>query len=317
MKKKDPKSNPVLTLIAISERSGNVRRFQLSRKSVRFLLVFCALAFVGFSAFLMDYIDVRFDNVYLNREHEQTMESNARLSHVGEYQGAQIEALTDRITAIQRDLDRMRDFDSSIRRMTNLNPEAVEEEQTGLGGAAEDPADARSAPEGVVRLRSLEAALVGLETRAERRVTSLESLRRQLTSREGALVSVPSIWPVRGWVSSEFGYRLSPFTGRRAMHHGIDIAARTGTPIIAPANGAVEFVGTNGGYGNTIIVRHGGGLATMYGHLQASLVHEGQMVRRGQKIALLGNTGRSTGPHLHYEIRLNGVPVNPRRYLNR
>ncbi|RJR51305.1 MAG: M23 family metallopeptidase [Desulfobacteraceae bacterium] len=125
------------------------------------------------------------------------------------------------------------------------------------------------------------------------------------------LTAVCADWPVSGDFTSGFGIRKSPFTGRKEFHEGIDIAAGRGTPIFAPAEGIVESVGRLRGYGLQVSIEHGHGLVTSYSHLKKILVKAGQKVRKGQKIALVGNTGRSSGPHLHYEVRLNGVPLDP------
>jgi murein DD-endopeptidase MepM/ murein hydrolase activator NlpD len=129
------------------------------------------------------------------------------------------------------------------------------------------------------------------------------------------LASTPSIWPTKGWLSSRFGYRISPFTERKEMHKGIDISSRLGTPVIAPADGVVISSGRNGSFGKMVSIRHGNGFLTKYAHLQKILVKKGQAVKRGEKIGLVGKTGRSTGPHLHYEVHLKGVPLNPLRYI--
>jgi murein DD-endopeptidase MepM/ murein hydrolase activator NlpD len=120
---------------------------------------------------------------------------------------------------------------------------------------------------------------------------------------------------VDGWKTSSFGYRRSPFTGRRELHKGLDIAAPNGSPIIAPADGVVTYSARKGLMGNMISIKHGYGLLTRYGHLSKMLKKKGEKVERGEIIALVGSTGRSTGPHLHYEVRLNGVPVNPEKYI--
>jgi murein DD-endopeptidase MepM/ murein hydrolase activator NlpD len=109
--------------------------------------------------------------------------------------------------------------------------------------------------------------------------------------------------------------RRDPFNGRRKMHEGLDIAARTGTPVVATADGIVSSVRTEAGYGKVAVVDHGYGYRTIYGHNSRIYVKVGQRVRRGDRIAAVGNTGRSTGSHIHYEVRLNGVPVNPKKYL--
>src|SRR5437870_10980734 len=126
---------------------------------------------------------------------------------------------------------------------------------------------------------------------------------------------VPTLWPVRGLVTSPFGVRTSPYGEGREMHPGIDISAQYGLPVTAAGNGEVIFAGRDPGYGGLVIVDHGGRLDTLYGHLSALYVREGQSVRCGQAIGAVGATGRATGAHLHYEVRVNGAPVDPRRYL--
>jgi hypothetical protein len=126
--------------------------------------------------------------------------------------------------------------------------------------------------------------------------------------------SLPSAWPARGWITSIFGSKRG--WGRVSrFHEGIDIAGPRGTPIMAPGDGVVTFTGYKGGYGKTVIVDHGYGISTLYGHCSILYVDEGQRVKRGGLIAAIGNTGRSTGPHLHYEVRVDGVPVDPMLYL--
>lgn len=125
----------------------------------------------------------------------------------------------------------------------------------------------------------------------------------------------PSIWPVNGVVRSSFGRRSDPFNGEGAFHAGVDLSASVGTPVKVTADGVVEVVTSVGRYGRLIVVDHGGGLQTYYGHLSQFLVVPGQEVRRGEVVGLSGATGRVTGPHLHYEIRIHGTPVNPYNYL--
>lgn len=150
---------------------------------------------------------------------------------------------------------------------------------------------------------------------AESQRRSFEELQAALKKIRQRLNCTPSIWPARGWVSSGFGYRRDPFTGLRQFHEGLDISNRIGTPVVAPADGVVVQVWKDWKMGLTLKISHGYGITTLYGHLHKVLVEVGQRVKRGQKIALMGNTGRSTGPHLHYEIRLNGKAVNPRHYI--
>ncbi|MCP4397951.1 MAG: M23 family metallopeptidase [bacterium] len=132
---------------------------------------------------------------------------------------------------------------------------------------------------------------------------------------QSLLDSTPSVWPVKGWVTSGFGTRKSPFTGKRTAHSGLDIATKSGTPIIAPANGIVSFAGTKGAFGKVMVIDHGNSYTTFYAHCKTLLKKVGDKVKRGDQIAKVGNTGRSTGSHLHYEVRVNGVTLNPNKYI--
>ena len=127
--------------------------------------------------------------------------------------------------------------------------------------------------------------------------------------------SAPNLWPVEGQVTASFGERIDPFNGEGAFHSGVDISANVGSAVIAPADGAVTFADFLGGYGRAIMVDHGHGISTRYGHLSSFAVTAGQYVHRGDTIGYVGTSGRTTGPHLHYEVRINDVPVNPYKYL--
>jgi murein DD-endopeptidase MepM/ murein hydrolase activator NlpD len=127
--------------------------------------------------------------------------------------------------------------------------------------------------------------------------------------------SAPNLWPVEGQVTGSFGERIDPFNGEGAFHSGVDIGSSFGAPIIAPADGVVTFSELLGGYGKAIMIDHGNGISTRYGHLSGYAVTAGQSVHRGDVIGFVGESGRSTGPHLHYEVRINDTPVNPYKYL--
>jgi len=127
--------------------------------------------------------------------------------------------------------------------------------------------------------------------------------------------AAPNLWPVEGKVTGSFGERIDPFNGEGAFHSGVDISSPVGTQIIAPADGVVVLSEFTGGYGRCIEINHGNGISTRYGHLSGFAVAEGQTVHRGDVIGFVGDSGRSTGPHLHYEVRINDTPVNPYKYL--
>ncbi len=136
-----------------------------------------------------------------------------------------------------------------------------------------------------------------------------------LSERQSLLNATPNIKPARGWFTSRFGYRIDPFTGRPEMHAGLDIAGPPGTPIYAPADGIVSHVGFESGYGKLVSIDHGYGVITRYAHNSRIFVEQGQKVKRWDVISAIGSTGRSSGPHLHYEVRIHGVPVDPMNYI--
>jgi len=154
----------------------------------------------------------------------------------------------------------------------------------------------------------LRGLLQGLESR-------LRYVRRDVEKREALASSTPSIWPAQGWLTGYFGGRSDPFTGEPAQHQGIDISTEKGQPVFATADGVVDGAAYSGDYGNLIVLKHGFGLATRYGHLSKFAVKPGDRVKRGDVIGYVGSTGRSTGAHLHYEILTNGRLINPLQLL--
>jgi murein DD-endopeptidase MepM/ murein hydrolase activator NlpD len=150
------------------------------------------------------------------------------------------------------------------------------------------------------------ATMVGLTMGLTRNATTADWIRAN---------SAPNVWPVEGQVTGSFGERIDPFNGEGAFHSGVDIGSTYGKQIIAPADGVVIATETLGGYGKIIMMDHGSGISTRYGHLSGFAVTAGQRVQRGDVIGYVGESGRSTGPHLHYEVRINGTPVNPYKYL--
>ncbi|MBM4302813.1 MAG: M23 family peptidase [Deltaproteobacteria bacterium] len=166
-------------------------------------------------------------------------------------------------------------------------------------------------------LSSLEDKLRKLHIAGEDMENNLSRFHSYLIAKTAVINATPSLLPIAGWVTSSFGYRRNPYDGSYKLHAGVDIAAEPGTPVRAPADGVVIFSGYREGYGKVIVLDHGYGIRTLFGHNSSVFVGQGSRVKRGETISQVGNTGRSTGPHLHYEIRKNGVPVNPATFLSK
>ncbi len=258
-------------------------------------------------------------NVYLWRYYSEFNALEASLlasDKTVEEQNHQLLSLRGKYKGMEKDLVRIRDFDSKLRVMINLDQDQVET-VTSMGGPENrDFADSYlPVYRQELLVRKMHNFLYQLNTDVRLEEVRQQELMQAIRRNQELLASTPSIWPTEGWISSRFGYRNSPFTGQREFHKGLDISGRIGTPIYAPAKGTVIFAGVDGGYGKTMVLNHGGGLITRYAHMHRIAVKRGQTVTRGEMIGYVGNTGRSTGPHLHYEVRLNGVTVNPERYI--
>jgi len=150
---------------------------------------------------------------------------------------------------------------------------------------------------------------------AAQQSASFQEINSYLNKQRSILAATPSIWPIKGWITSGFGKRASPLTGEPGRHYGVDIANEVGSPIRATADGLVVYAGWETGYGRVVVIEHGYGFSTRYGHCSVIDVKVGDTVKRGQVISYVGSTGRSTGSHLHYEVRIHGVPVDPEKYL--
>ena len=221
-------------------------------------------------------------------EHLRIERENRKLRAENDKQKQELQRLNNRVDAVE----------DTSRKLAEISGVEKDQPVRGQGGPAR-PVDSAAAL----------AALVAKTERLEREMRDYEDLLR----RRGM---TPSIWPVSGKLESGMGGRRNPFGGRGFEYHeGQDIDAVYGTPVMVAASGTVTIAGRERGYGNVIYVDHGAGLSTRYGHLSQIDVKIGQSVTRGQTIGLVGSTGRSTGPHLHYEVRINNQPVDPRQYL--
>ncbi|MCW7755200.1 M23 family metallopeptidase [Desulfobotulus sp. H1] len=229
----------------------------------------------------------------------------------------QLQVFAKELNLLKNRILTLSEFEQKIRTIANLQATEGGEGIFGLGGPHVEDLDTRLelSDTHASLIREMHDRVVHLDSGSSERIDSFEALLQSLEDQRNLLAVTPAIRPADGWVTSSFGYRTSPFTGKREFHSGLDIANRMGTPILATADGIISFSGERGAIGIVVNIDHGHGLVTRYGHLKKSLVKTGQRVKRGEVIAKMGNTGRSTGPHVHYEVRLNGVPVNPGKYI--
>lgn len=268
-------------IIAHTPRSGsNIRRFCVEKRSLR-LLACSAIAILSGSLY-------GFYGLTQQAAHFRTEIENQSLKTENERQRQELNALSNRVDAVEDTSRKLAEKSGVINEGVTL---------PGTGGPAL-PLDAHSL-----------AALEGKMSQLERNMHAYESVLRERAY-------TPSVWPVAGKLESGFGGRRNPFGGNSyEFHSGQDIDAAPGDPVVAGASGNVTFVGWQNGYGQLVVIDHGAGLTTRYGHLSHIDVAQGQTVERSQFIGRVGSTGRSTGPHLHYEIRINDEPVNPLQYL--
>jgi len=232
-------------------------------------------------------------------------------------QRRQIQDFAGDINRLKSRLVALNNFEEKIRIIANIGTDNGQETLFGVGGTR--PEDLETNIDLNRRhtslMRDMHTQVELLQDASAVQQDLMTSLLGKLESQKSLLACTPAIRPAKGWLTSPFGFRTSPFTGRREFHKGFDIANRKGTPIVATADGVVKFVGSRRYLGNYVIIDHGHGMMTRYGHVEKALVKRGDKVKRGDLIAKMGNSGRSTGPHVHYAVYLNGVPVNPATYI--
>ena len=331
------------TIMVVTDERSPIRRFLIPKAKVRNVAIGAAVAVFLLAVGLWDYTRVRADNVELGDLRVEVAE-----------QREQIRSFEQTLGSLGSELEKVHEFERKVRIIANLPGAAgvggedvtqlvplradTDEESLALPpagvpippaplslvvpGLDADPSNVGLGLEerglttlGARHLNELGSTADGLAGLAGLRGASLGGLLAQLEEKRTRLSSMPSVWPARGWLTSRFGPRTSPFTGRRQRHAGIDIAARGGTGISAPARGRVSSIGHRGPLGNSLTLDHGFGVKTFYGHTEEILVKVGAKVERGDRIATMGSSGRSTGPHLHYAVHVDGKARDPLNYI--
>lgn len=294
-------------MIFDESRLEEVKTKKLSLSAIKFVMMLVAfyavISCTGFF-FLTSLYSERHDMLVFKKENEKLKEK--------------IEGYAMQLEEIEKKIASVDELEYKVRNLATYANGPVPQKQLAIGGKEVDiiqDLSAVSERKEKEFFEELNENLVTLGLELEKRAASLSELSDFLEEHRLIMSSTPSIWPTKGWISSSFGYRMSPFTGRRVFHEGLDIANKMGTPIKAAAKGVVIFSGRKAGYGNVITVDHGFGYVTRYAHCNKLYMKEGDNVDKGQVIAEVGNTGRSTGPHLHYEVLVNGVQVNPMKFI--
>lgn len=326
-----------VTFFIVSHQSGETRKIVIPTawiKAATFILAFVVLVF---AAGLMDYFGLMLQSL----ENKKLKAENAQMLK-------QFQSVESKVSALENSLERVKTFTTKLKLITNIDAEdRVTQLSMGTkpapGQAIEEyePMDQRPPPEaiaaqdqqftppqqpnvqkGELAQEKSSSDYSSLVVRIDRAVKetqlkeqSVIELWENLSERQSLLNATPNIKPARGWITSRFGYRLNPFTGKQAMHAGIDIAAAPGSPVYAPADGVVTFASYDESYGKLVSIDHGYGVSTRFGHNSQVYVHVGQKISKWDVIAAVGNTGRSTGPHLHYEVRIGGTPVDAMNFV--
>lgn len=300
------------TIVVFPGDTGSPKKFQIPTVVVK----------SAFYITLFLFITVSCSSYYFSKKYVGLIEDTAGLTDLKretKLQKIQVEKFSQEVKNFENEMSRLARFEKKLRIITAMesSPKSLEK-NWGVGGpyglTSQSLATSLEKETGSL-IERLGVDLNLLSNQAKIQAISFQELDEFLRNQKSLFSSIPTIWPTRGWVTSEFGMRKSPFTGLNEPHEGLDIAARNGTSIHAPADGVVTADGKEYGYGNMLEIDHGYGFITRYAHNSKHLVRVGERVKRGQIVAYTGNTGRSTGPHLHYEIMFNGKPVNPKNYI--
>jgi murein DD-endopeptidase MepM/ murein hydrolase activator NlpD len=307
-KPRNIKKKEYFTFMFLPGPNAKVRTLSISKSVIKSALLSVAAVILLSLYLIYEYNDVK-DKVWeLQSMREELMQ-----------QKAQVQNFALNILDYKRQMFLLRDLDTKLRRAVSLGPRDKAQQVLGIGGPDElglQNLATMGEKKQEEALKEMHQELTQLKGAASRQEASLQMLIEYFEDKRSLYASTPSVWPVRGWVTSPFGNRTSPFSGILKFHEGMDIAAQTGTPVVAPADGVVIKAGFSTGYGNMVEISHGYGIKTVFGHNTRLNVKAGQRVKRGDVISYVGDTGTSTGPHLHYEVRVNGLPVNPVKYMN-
>lgn len=297
------------TLLLVSDRETGIKQYRFSREVVRLGIAVILVAVSALSSLATTFVVKR-----------RLPQATAELQQKNDLLKSEIAAIQKQVLSLDIHLDGLAQQDEQFRLVAGLEPLNEDIRRVGIGG----PDAPRPSVERLSKMDSEAGELASvahgqvgeLLRRARLLSFSWREARDTLETKHDRLKATPSIVPTSGYLTSPFSRsRMHPILNRARPHEGVDITAPTGTPIVAAANGVVRGAGYEGDYGNMVEVDHGFGVVTRYAHASKLLVRSGQRVARGEKIALVGQTGLAVGPHVHYEVLVNGQPTNPRKYF--
>ncbi len=302
-----------MQVIVISDRLAKARTLSLSLRHLLASLGLALLVLVALTAALY-WLSLRFAaDIKIPLVHKLVLAAQKGESESArEFMQQNLNAMAVKIGEMQAQLTRLDALGERLSALAGIRPQEFRfSESPGLGGA-----QSTMLPPQNLTFSQFSEKVVSLSRQMESRTDMLGLLEAQLFEQAVKKKAMPTMMPVSApFNASGFGSRIDPFTGQQAMHEGIDFITDTGTPVVAAAGGVVQFAGFHPQYGNMIDLDHGNDLVTRYAHLSRVLVKEGDLLQRGRRIAESGSTGRSTGPHLHFEVRFRGAPQNPTRFL--
>ena len=302
-----------MQIIVISDRLAKARNINLSARHVIASFALAALTLIGLTGALY-WVTLRFAaQVDIPAVQQLVLSAHrSETERAREFMQQNLNAMAVKLGEMQAQLTRLDALGDRLSTLAGVKPQEFRfAESPGLGGA-----QVTSIPPQNLSMADFNDRLALLSRSMENRTDMLSVLEAQLFEQAVKKKLMPTMAPVDApYNASSFGWRIDPFTGQNAMHEGIDFQADTGTPVVAAAGGVVLFAGFHPQYGYMIDVDHGNDLVTRYAHLSRLFLKEGAMVQRGRRIAETGNTGRSTGPHLHFEVRFRGAAQNPARFL--
>jgi murein DD-endopeptidase MepM/ murein hydrolase activator NlpD len=309
-KKKDLAINKEYTLMVVPHNGKEVRSVRIPMLAVMLTASILCLLMVFMAGSFINYRNT------MSAAVSSASAEKAELESLRKNNGAQveqIEQLAKTTATMQADMERLNSLDAEVRHIVN-NEDTANTSRAGLVRPS-GTFTGKGGPVVQSDINDIKNVVNDLQAAITEREQSLLQLKQELLAKQARLGAVPSVWPTSGDVTSRFGWR--DLNGKREFHPGIDIANSIGTPIVATAAGEVVRSSDDGdGYGKMVQIDHGNGIVTIYGHNSQTLVQVGQSVKKGQLIAYLGSSGYSTGPHSHYEIRVNGTAVNPASFLN-